>query len=147
MITNYRNFSRKKTVVAFAFLISICFISLTLSCVSGVSGVKSVDTERAYNLQEIDTPPKPILTVPAIYPFEAKVQRLEGRVVVNLRVTKEGDATEASIFESSPEGVFDQAAIEAAKQWKFDPGKIGGEAVDTRVRVPFVFELPPAPSN
>jgi protein TonB len=146
MITDYRRFSRKKTIVAFALLISICFISLTLSCVSGVSGVKGVDAERAYNIQELDTPPKPIHRVQAKYPFEAKTQRIEGRVVVNFLVTKEGTVKEASVFQSSPEGVFDQAALEAVKQWKFDPGKIGGEPVETRVRTPFVFKLSPAPT-
>ena len=146
MITNYRYFSRKKTFVAFALLISICFISLTLSCLSGVSEVKGVDTGRAYNLQEIDTRPKAVHMVQPIYPFEAKAQEIEGKVVVNLVVTKEGTARDVSVFESSPEGVFDQAAIEAAKQWIFDPGKIGGEPVETRIRVPFVFKTaPPAP--
>jgi len=147
MITDYRNFSPKMTVVAITLLISICFISLTISCVSGVSGVKRGDTVKEYTLEEIDTPPKAIHMIQPIYPFEAKVQRIEGRVVVNLIVTKEGTVRDASVFQSSPEDIFDQAALDSVKQWKFDPGRIkGGEAVDTRVRVPIIFELHPDPT-
>jgi TonB family protein len=150
MITDYKSFSRKKTVVAFALLICFCFISLTLSCVSGVSGEKTVDTKRVYNLQEPDTPPSPIRRVDAIYPFEAKTQKIEGRVVVDFVVTEEGTVRDVSVVKSSPEAVFDQAAIKAIKQWKFDPGKIGGKPVETRVRTPFVFEysqVPTVPDN
>lgn len=146
MITNYRNFSRKKTVVAFALLISICFISLILSCVSGVSGVKRVDTVKEYTLEEIDTPPRVIRTVIPKYPYEAKIQKIEGSVLVGLIVTKEGTARDVSVFESSHDGIFDQAALESVKQSKYNPGTKDGEPVDTKVVRRVVFKLPPDPT-
>lgn len=147
MITNYRNFSRKKTVVAFALLISVSFISLTLSCLSGVSGVKGVDTGRTYTLEEIDTPPRSKSMMIPKYPYEAFKQKIEGIVVVGLVVTKKGTARDVSIVKSVADGVFDQAAIEAVKQEKFYPGTKDGEPVDTRAVRKVVFELPPSPSN
>ena len=146
MITDYKSFSRKKTVVAFALLVSICFISLSLSCVSGVSGVKRVDTVKEYTLEEIDTPPRVIHTEIPKYPYEAKIQKIEGSVLVGLIVTKEGIARDVSVFESSHDGIFDQAALESVKQSKYNPGTKDGEPVDTKVVRRVVFKLPPDPT-
>lgn len=145
MITNYKSFSRKKTVVAFALLISIGFISFTLSC---VSGVKQVQTEkRVYVLNEVDTSPSVRHAVPPTYPFEAAQKGIEGKVTVQFVVTKEGTVREPIIFESSPVDVFDQAAIEAIEQYIFNPGTRGGEAVDVIVRLPIAFQLTPGYAN
>ena len=146
MITDFRHYSRKKTVVAFVLLVSICFISLTISCVSGVSGVKRVDTLKEYTLEEIDTPPRVIHTVIPKYPYEAKIQKIEGSVLVGLIVTKEGIARDVSVFESSHDGIFDQAALESVKQSKYNPGTKDGEPVDTKVVRRVVFKLPPDPT-
>ena len=145
MITSYKRFSRKKTVVAFALLISICFISFTLSC---LSGVKQAQTEKgAYRLDELGTKPSVIHAVPPKYPYEAAQKGIKGKVLVQFVLTKEGIAKEPIVVESSPEGVFDEAALEAVKQYKFNPGTIGGEAVDCIVKMPIVFELTPGPDK
>ena len=147
MITDYRNISRKRTVAAFALLFSICFISLTLSCLSGVSGVKEADKERVYTLEELDTPPRVKSMFIPKYPYEAKKQRIEGIVVIGLIVTKEGTARDLSVVKSPAEGIFDQAALESVRQSVYYPGKKGGEPVDTRVARKVVFELPTPPNN
>lgn len=145
MITNYKRFSGKRTVAAFALLISICFISFTLSC---LSGVKQVQTEKkAYTLDELGTKPNVVSAVPPKYPYEAAQQGLQGKVVVKFVLTKEGTVKEPTIFKSSPEGVFDEAALEAVKQYKFNPGTIDGKAVDCIVRMPIVFELGAGPEK
>ena len=41
--------------------------------------------------------------------------------------------------ESSDDPVFNAAALKAFKQWKFEPGKSGGKAVTSRVRIPMSF--------
>jgi TonB family protein len=139
MISNHKSFSRKKTVVAFAFLISIGFISFTLSC---VSELKQVPTEkRVYTLNDVDTFPSVIHSVPPTYPFEAAQKGTEGKVTVQFVVTKEGTVRDPIIFESSPVDVFDQAAIEAVTRYTFKPGTKGGETVDAIVRLPLVFQL------
>jgi len=139
MITNHKRFSRKKTVVAFALLISIGFISFSLSC---VSGVKQVQTgERVNALNEVSTSPSVIHTVPPSYPFEAAQKGIEGKVTVQFVVTKEGAVKDPIILESSPVDVFDQAALETVTQYTFKPGTKGGKAVDLIVRLPIVFQL------
>jgi len=41
--------------------------------------------------------------------------------------------------QSSPDPVFERPALTAVKQWKFEPGKRGGQAVRFRMRVPITF--------
>ena len=141
MITYYKRFSRKMTYAAFALLISIGFISYTLS---GCAGVKQAQTEKGvYVLDELGTKPNVLHAVMPRYPFEAAQQGIKGKVLVQFVVTKEGIAKEPIVVESSPEGIFDEAALEAVKKYEFNPGTIGGEAVDCIVKMPIVFELAP----
>ena len=122
-----------------ALLISICFISFTLSC---AVGVKQVQTEKRVNaLNEVYTSPSVIHAVPPMYPFEAAQKGIEGKVTVQFVVTKEGAVRDPIILESFPVNVFDQAAMETVTQYTFKPGTKGGEAVDAIVRLPIAFQL------
>ena len=122
-----------------ALLISICFISFTLSC---AAGVKQVQTEKRVNaLKEAYTSPSVVYAVPPSYPFEAEQKGIEGKVTVQFVLTKEGTVRDPVILESSPADVFDQAAIETVTQYTFKPGTKGGEAVDAIVRLPIAFQL------
>ncbi|MFC1840089.1 TonB family protein [Thermodesulfobacteriota bacterium] len=151
MIANFKRFSRKATAVASALLITICFVSLTLSCMSGVKKAQTdaePESDSVYMLTDIDVPPRILQPVMPKYPFEAAQNRITGKVVVKMVVTKEGVAAEPVVFSSSPEGVFDESAIEAVKQYSFMPAKLNGNAVDCIVRLPVVFELaPPKPES
>jgi len=47
----------------------------------------------------------------------------------------------AHVVSSKPEGVFDTAALDAARHWHFNPGRNAeGQAVATHVIVPVTFE-------
>jgi bla regulator protein BlaR1 len=141
MITYYKRLSPRMTYAVFALLISIGLISFALS---GCAGVKQAQTEKGvYALDKLGTKPSVIYAVPPKYPYEAAQERIEGKAIVKFVVTKGGAVREPTIVESSPEGIFDEAAIEAAKQYKFKPGTIDGKAVDCIVRLPVIFELGP----
>jgi protein TonB len=94
-----------------------------------------------FELSEVDTPPKVLQKTPAAYPFAAKRQGIRGRVVVRCLISIQGEPGRFEVVESDPEGVFDQAALEAVEKWRFKPGILAGEPVPTWVRVPFKFEL------
>jgi TonB family protein len=47
---------------------------------------------------------------------------------------------DARVERSQPAGVFDAAALQAAKAWKFTPVVKDGRAVPARIRVPVHFE-------
>ena len=107
-------------------------------------GVSVPDVELGgigFSMDEVDQIPQVVRSVPPEYPFGAKRKRLEGEVVVRMLVTRDGSPSSLSIHSSTPKGVFDEAALNAARRWKFRPGQYRGQDVDTWVLLPFNFEL------
>ena len=99
--------------------------------------------DSAESVDTVATPPKIIKQVPAQYPVEALKARQEATVVLLVTVAASGLVEKASVIESAGNG-FDAAALTAIKQWRFQPARRGGEAVASRIRVPFRFALPKA---
>jgi TonB family protein len=87
------------------------------------------------------TPPQVVQRVDAIYPPEAFAARQEATVTLLVTVGLDGSVTDVSVAESGGE-LFDKAAIEAVRQWKFIPARRGDQPVVSRIRIPFRFALP-----
>ncbi len=86
---------------------------------------------------------------PPPYPEQALKQGLDGMVMLLIAVGADGKPTAVQVEHSEPAGVFDAAAVNAAKQWTFMPERKHGKPVAGRVRVPITFKAPktPAPSQ
>ena len=82
-------------------------------------------------------PPKILQTVDAEYTGEAQQARVEGKVVLDLTVGKKGEVEKVEVVEPLSHGLT-ESAVDAAKQWKFEPPP-GGESV--KVRITIRFEL------
>ena len=80
---------------------------------------------------------------PPAYPQAAVDQKVSGKVVLVIDVDASGNPVDVVVESSEPAGVFDQAAIDAASKWKFNPEIEGGKPVASRVRVPVEFDIPP----
>jgi TonB family protein len=96
---------------------------------------------RVYNLDEIHAPPKVVSPFPPAYPPEAKKNNITGRVLMKFVVTKEGLPRDEQVSKAEPPDVFENAALEAVRQYRFTPGARNGEAVDVLVFLPITFEL------
>ena len=55
------------------------------------------------------------------YPPMARTARIEGSVVVDVIILKDGSVSDVKVL-SSTHQFFDQACIEAVRQWRFTPG-------------------------
>ena len=75
------------------------------------------------------------------FPTRARAQGLSGYVTLFFVVDVDGSVQDVYVIESSPEGVFDDAAIQAVEQWEFDPGMNEGMPVAVRVRQTLNFTL------
>ena len=65
-----------------------------------------------------------------------------GYVVVEFTVTSLGTVTDPVVLEAEPPGVFDKAALDAVKKFKYKPQVVEGSAVDVAgVRNIIRFEL------
>ena len=74
------------------------------------------------------------------YPELALRAGLEGRVAVKVLVDKEGRVRKASVLKSS-DPIFEEVALEAARQFVFAPACMTTGPVAVWVSVPFVFRL------
>lgn len=70
-----------------------------------------------------------------IYPPQAQVQAVEGKVTIQYDVTDQGIVINAVVIESSPGQVFDAAALQAVTSWKFTPARQGGVTIAQRAIV------------
>lgn len=102
---------------------------------TGTGALGDEKVEEAFSLSEIDQGPRAVHQVPVAYPPELRSRKLEGSVVVLLFVDQTGKVTKATIEQSS-NPAFDKPALNAVKQWKFEPGMRGGERVASKIRVP-----------
>ena len=86
-------------------------------------------------------PPVPISRVLPEYPGNARSQGVEGEVVLRAIVDRQGTVRrEIVVVQSVP--MLDRAAIEALRQWRFEPGRdAGNRAVPVVIEVPLRFRL------
>jgi len=96
------------------------------------------------NAQEVSRETTPLLVkmVHPVYTNEAKEARIQGMVVLDAVVLKDGTVGDVTITKSlDQEFGLDEQAIKALKQWKFKPGTKDGEPVDVRVSIEISFTL------
>ncbi len=67
--------------------------------------------------------------VAPIYPRPARLTQTEGWVLVGYSVTEAGRTDDIHVLDASIEDVFDQAAISAIRQYRYEPATFLGEAV------------------
>jgi TonB family protein len=65
---------------------------------------------------------------------------MRGEVMVDFVVDIEGRVRNAYVVRSLNPS-FDDAALEAVRQWKFEPGQIGERPVPTHMQAPLIFAL------
>jgi TonB family protein len=75
------------------------------------------------------------------YPRAARRRNVTGAVDIGFTVTTDGRVRAISVINSEPGDTFDQAAMEAVEQWRFEPVIENGVAVEKRSAVRLSFSL------
>lgn len=75
------------------------------------------------------------------YPALARRRRQQGVVLLTVLVGASGRPDSVEIRSSSGFRALDDAALEAVKQWEFEPARLGGVPVASEVEVPIRFQL------
>jgi periplasmic protein TonB len=75
------------------------------------------------------------------YPEEARRDRQQGVVTLLVDVSPEGNVLKVSLQRSSGYRRLDEAALRAAKDWKFKAGTMAGQPIRSQVEVPVRFRL------
>jgi beta-lactamase regulating signal transducer with metallopeptidase domain len=117
---------------------------------------------KVFNISELDQMPvaRSELAVP-VYPAALRKAGLAGEAIIGFVVDEQGNVGDVRVVPpKDPKDIrtmkvgdvevtltnderFDQAAMDAVRQWKFSPGKKGGKPVKVLMSVPIVFSFSP----
>jgi protein TonB len=67
---------------------------------------------------------------------------VEGWVLLRFTVLPNGTVTDVEVRESSPAGVFEASAVEALRQWNFEPVAREGRKIAQRAEIRMNYALP-----
>ena len=85
----------------------------------------------------------PLVRIDPDYPMQARQRGIEGWVVVEFTISTAGTVKDAEVVASEPGNVFDRAAINAVRKWKYNPKIEDGKPVErpgVKVRLDFEME-------
>ena len=76
-----------------------------------------------------------------VFPAAAREHGSSGWVEVQFLVTADGSVSDVIITGAEPVGVFEQAAVDAVRKWRYKPVERDGHAIDQRARLRMKFAL------
>lgn len=89
----------------------------------------------------VDAPPRPTYQAPVEYPRQARARGQQGYVVLSLLISAAGEIEKVQVLEAEPAGVFDQAAVDGVRNWRFEPAQYQGRNVKVWARQRVRFDL------
>lgn len=102
---------------------------------SGGGGVGGADM---LSSGQLDSKPTPTNRVPPKLSAELR-KRVKGKVDVLIIVGKDGSVSKAEVLDS-PDPAVNPFCIEAAREWRFQPGTRDGKPVSFKLKLPFRFD-------
>ncbi|WP_281556252.1 energy transducer TonB [Thalassomonas sp. RHCl1] len=103
---------------------------------SAVSNSFSADIQadmslaKGLSLESGDGDYLPIVKVAPVYPRRAQARGIEGFVIVEFTVSKNGSVINPVVVQAQPEHIFDRAALDAAAKFKYKPRVVDGVAME-----------------
>jgi periplasmic protein TonB len=84
-------------------------------------------------------PPRKVKDVKPVYPPDAMSGQLRGTVVIEATISAEGRVVNAVVRRAI--AGLDQAALEAVRQWEYEPARLNGVAVAVIMTVTVAFSI------
>lgn len=89
----------------------------------------------------VDEQPRAVQRVAASYPNRARQRGVTGFVALRILVGADGTVRDQRVEEAEPAGVFEDSALEAVRQWSFEPARYHGQPVRAWARLVVRFDL------
>lgn len=96
------------------------------------------DPGEVFSLADLDQRPRAIFQTPPQYPAEFRRRGVAGTVTIAFTVDVHGRVANPRV-ERSTNPAFESPALEAVRQWRFEPGTRKGQPVPFRMRIPITF--------
>jgi protein TonB len=84
--------------------------------------------------------PRKILDVAPVYPSIARAAGAQGLVIIEATIDTAGNVVAARVLRQAPP-LLETAALDAVRQWKYEPARLNGEPVDVLITVTVNFVL------
>jgi protein TonB len=94
-----------------------------------------------FALGEVSGKPKVLKSVPVVYPVEARKRGITGQVLVRFHLDENGTVSHLHVKSAEPPDIFNQNALNALRQWRFQPARHNKRAVSVWVELPIEFDL------
>jgi periplasmic protein TonB len=75
------------------------------------------------------------------YPPEARAQHIQGLVVLDVQIGGDGAVHNIAVVEG--DSMLADAAVQAVRQWRYQPFSVDGQSVEMQTRITIRFTLPP----
>jgi len=105
-----------------------------------VGGVAGMEDEAPIRIGGEVVPPELINKVQPVYPEIARKARVQGVVIVEAIIDKQGNVTDSRILRGLPMGIS-EAAVAAIGRWKYKPATLNGRPVAVYLTVTVTFTL------
>lgn len=106
---------------------------------TGTAGSLEQQAEDAFSIEEIDQRPRAMFQTAPVYPAELRAKKVEGVVSLIFVVDPSGKVQTPRV-EKSTHPAFEKPALEAVRQWKYEPAVKGGQRVHCRIRQSIRFQ-------
>ncbi|HOM61870.1 MAG TPA: TonB family protein [Anaerohalosphaeraceae bacterium] len=98
---------------------------------------EQAEVDALFSIADLDQKPR-ILYQPSPT-LTLELRKKAPATVYIIFIVNQAGRVENPVVQSSPDPIFENPALNAVKQWKFEPGKRGGQPVRFRMRVPITF--------
>jgi len=102
--------------------------------------LEDISEDVIMNENTVDVKPKVLSRPPLEYPASALKDAIKGYVVINILIDKDGGVSLAKVLESQPSDIFDNAALNAVRSWRFSPAKYKNKPVKMWVKQKIRFQ-------
>jgi len=142
LIAEEGSMSRHRAVASAAIALA-ALIAITAAAVNRFPMFATLHAQSVvYRPGDGITLPEVVKEVKPKYTREAMQAKIQGTVWLECVVNENGDVSDVQITRSlDTEYGLDQAAIDAARQWKFKPGRKDGKPVAVRITLELTFTL------
>jgi TonB family protein len=122
------------------FTLILCILTTARAFAEDKNSNANKTAEKVYEPGGDVKPPKLLHYVEPAFSPNSKEAFVEGVVKISTVVTSEGTTKDCRVV-SGLTADEDRTAVEAVKQWKFQPGTKAGQAVNVRMTVEINFHL------
>jgi protein TonB len=98
---------------------------------------KGDSLDSVFSMAELDQKPRPVYQ--AGPKMTKQLRRKTPATVYLICVVDERGRVQTPKVQKSTDSAFNKSALDAIKQWKFEPGKRNGKTVSSRLRIPMTF--------